>query len=96
MFPFAFKFGSGKGAIVALIIQVSAIFLIPIFEFIKNALNDYWNFDVMFFYKLLREMLVRIADLSAVHAYLFIFSLVIISILISIALSVRYYDRRDL
>ena len=96
MLPFAFKFGPGKGAIAALVVQIGLILLAPLLGFIKNALSDIWNFDIMFFYRLLLQIQIWIAALPAIYAYLFIFSIVFMLIVISITLSVRFYNRRDL
>jgi hypothetical protein len=96
MFPFTFKFGPGKGAIAALIVQIGVVLLVPLFGFIKNALSDVWNFDILFFYKLLLEILIWIAALPAIYAYLFTFSIVFMFTMVSIVLSVRCYNRRDL
>ncbi len=94
--PFLFKFGPGKGVIAALIVQIGIVLLLPLSEFIINALNDIWNFDIAFFYKLLQEILIWMTALPAIYAYLFVCSIVVSLNAISIALSVRFYDRRDL
>lgn len=96
MFPFVFKFGPGKGAIVALIIQIGIVLLVPLFEFIINALNDIWKFDIAYFYNLLHNILNWTMTLPAIYAYLFALGVVVILYVISIILSVRFYNRRDL
>ncbi len=96
MLPFVFKFGSGKGVIAALIIQIGIVLLVPLFEFIINALNDIWNFDIAYFYNLLHNILSWMMTLPAIYAYLFALSVVVILYVISIILSVRFYNRRDL
>ena len=96
MLPFMFKFGPRKGVIAAMIVQIGIVLFFPLSEFVINALNDIWNFDIAIFYKILEEILIRIAALPAIYAYFFVFSIVVTSNIISIVLSIRFYNRRDL
>ncbi len=96
MLPFMFKFGPGKGVIAALIVQIGIVLFFPLSEFVINALKDIWNFDIAIFYKILKEILSRIAALPEIYGYLFVFSIVVTFNFISIVLSIRFYNRRDL
>lgn len=94
--PFVFKFAFGKGITAALITQICFVISVPVFKFLMKALYGIWEFDITFFTKLLDDILKWIIELQAVYAYLLIFTIVSIIIFISIILSVRFYNRRDL
>jgi hypothetical protein len=96
MLPFMFKFGPGKGIIVALIVQIGIVLFFPLSEFVINALKNIWNFDIAIFYKILEEILIRIESLPEIYAYLFVFSIVVAFNVISIILSIRFYNMRVL
>jgi hypothetical protein len=94
--PFVFTFGAGKGFKVALILQIALITLIPVIKFIFNVLNGFFEFDIAFFSRFLKETLIWIIALPASQAYILIILLIIIVITISLTLSIRFYNRRDL
>ena len=97
--PFVFKFAFGKGISAALITQICFVISVPVFKFLIKALNGIWEFDIAFFSKLLDDILKWIISLPrvlGVYAYLLIFTIVSMMIFISIILSVRFYNRRDL
>jgi len=96
MLPFVFKFGPSKGVIAALIIQIGIVLLVPLFEFFINALNDIWKLDIAYLYNLLHNILNWMMTLPAIYAYLLTLSIVVAFYFISIILSIRFYNKRDL
>ncbi|MBI5021581.1 MAG: ABC-2 transporter permease [Ignavibacteriales bacterium] len=96
MLPFVFKFGPGKGVIAALILQISLVIISPVYNFLMNVLNDIWDFDITYIYNLLHNFLNWIMTLPAIYAYLFVFGIVLTLYIISISLSIRFYNKRDL
>lgn len=96
MLPFIFKFGPGKGVIAALILQISLVIISPLYNFLMNVLNDIWDFDIAYFYNLLHNILNWIMTLPAIYAYLFVISILLTCYVISIFLSIRFYNKRDL
>jgi len=96
IFPFIFKFGPGKGVTAALLTQISLMIAVPVIKFIFKALQGILAFDFAFFNRMLHSAIKWIVGLTAFQAYLFVFGLVFFVILVSIGLSVRFYNRMDL
>jgi len=96
IFPFIFKFGAGKGVTAALIAQVSLMIAVPVIKFVLKALQGILAFDFAFFNRMLQTAIKWMLGLSRFEAYALIFGIVALVILISIALSVRFYNRRDI
>lgn len=93
--PFVFKFG-GSGINKALIVQIAIIVFIQLVKFLINLANGIWNFDIGFLKKLFNSILKWMIGLRAINAYLILFGFVCMVIYLSIVLSVRFYNRRDL
>ena len=96
IFPFIFKFGPGKGVTAALITQISLMIAFPLAKFVLKALQGIFAFDFAFFNRMLHSAIKWIVGLSAFQAYLMIFGIVSLVILVSIGLSIRFYNRMDL
>lgn len=96
IFPFIFKFGSGKGVTAALITQIGLMIAVPVVKFVINALQGILAFDFAFFNRMLHTAIKWIVGLSAFQAYLLLLGIVSFVILVSIGLSVRFYNRMDL
>jgi len=94
--PFMFKFGSGRGTIAALITQLIFLLIVPLAEFLFDALKGILNFDITWIMSILKSFLEWIISLSAVSAYLLLFTIITTVILISISLSMRFYKKLDL
>jgi hypothetical protein len=96
IFPFIFKFGIGKGVTAALIMQISLMIAVPLIKFVFKALQGILAFDFAFFNRMLHTAIKWIIGLTAFQAYVLIFGIVSLVILVSIGLSVRFYNRMDL
>jgi len=96
IFPFIFKFGTGKGMTAALITQTSLMIAVPVIKFVLKALQGILAFDFAFFNRMLHAAIKWIIGLTAFQAYALIFGIVALVILVSIGLSVRFYKRMDL
>lgn len=96
IFPFIFKFGPGKGITAALITQISLMIAVPAIKFVLKALQGILVFDFAFFNRMLHSAIEWIVGLTAFQAYLLIFGIVTLVILVSMGLSVRFYNRMDL
>jgi len=96
IFPFIFKFGAGKGITAALIMQISLMIAVPVIKFVLKALQGILAFDFAFFNRMLHGAIKWIVGLTAFQAYLLIFGIVTFVILVSIGLSVRFYNKMDL
>lgn len=94
--PFIFKFGSGRGVIAALITQLVIVFIMPLGEFILEALKGIITFDLAWIQRFLKSLLEWIISLPAFSAYLLLFTVIFTVILLSITLSVRFYNKLDL
>lgn len=96
IFPFIFKFGAGKGVTAALIVQVSLMIAVPVIKFVLKALQGILAFDFAFFNRMLQTTIQWMIGLTRFQAYALIFGVVAMVILVSIGLSVRFYNRRDI
>ena len=96
IFPFIFKFGPGKGVTAALITQISLMIAVPVIKYVLKAMQGILEFDFAFFNRILHSAIKWIVGLTAFLAYLLIFGIVTFVILVSIALSVKFYSRMDL
>lgn len=96
IFPLIFKFGPGRGVIAALITQISLMIAVPAIKFVLKALQGILAFDFAFFNRMLHSVIKWIVGLTAFQAYLVIFGIVTLVILVSMGLSVRFYKRMDL
>ena len=96
IFPFIFKFGPGKGITAALVTQIGLMIAVPAIKFVLKALQGILAFDFAFFNRMLHSAIKWIVGLTAFQAYLLIFGIVTFVILVSIGLSVRFYNRMDL
>lgn len=93
--PFIFKFGSGKGIGVALIAQIGIVLIIQISKLILKAFQGIFAFDLTFIAGLFASIQRWATGLQTNEAYLLIFVVLIVLILISAALSTRFYKNRD-
>ena len=96
IFPFIFKFGPGKGITAALITQISLMIAVPVIKFVLKALQGILLFDLAFFNRMLHSVIKWIVGLTAFQAYLLIFGIVTFIIIVSMGLSVRFYNSMDL
>jgi len=94
--PFIFKFGAGKGMTAGLITQVSLMIAVPVIKFVLKALQGILAFDFAFFNRMLHAAIKWLIGLSRFQAYALIFGMVALVILVSIGLSVRFYNKMDL
>lgn len=94
--PFIFKFGVGKGVTAALITQISMMIAVPLVKFVLKALQGILAFDFAFFNRMLHAAIKWIIGLTRFQAYALIFGIVAFVILVSIGLSVRFYNKMDL
>jgi len=96
IFPFIFKFGSGKGFYIAIISQIILLLLLPFVEFLQNALEGIITFDITLVLKMVKEAIQWLMSYPKIVAYIILFVIVSIIILSSIGLSVRFFNRKDL
>lgn len=94
--PFIFKFGSGRGIVSSIITLVSLFFGIPFIKFLFNIIGGIWVFQFDYLFNLLNEFLLFIAELSVIYAYILSILQIIVVVLISISLSIKFYKKRDL
>jgi hypothetical protein len=95
MFPFIFKFGSGKGMMVALFTQLGIMLFWPILKFLFKAISGVFSFDLDFFNRLFHSTITWLLSLSATKAYSLLFFTVVFVISLSISLSILFYKKRD-
>ncbi|MBN2091819.1 ABC-2 transporter permease [candidate division KSB1 bacterium] len=96
MFPFIFKFGTGKGTMAALITQISLVLIIPLIKFIMKALSGIFDFDFAFFSRIFYKSIQWLMQLEKFQVYLLLIGIFLSVILISISLSIRFFNHRDL
>lgn len=95
MLPFVFKFGSGKGMMVALFTQIGIALIWPILKFLFTAISGVFSFDLDFFNRLLQSTITWLLSLSVLKAYFLLFFIVVLVISLSISLSILFYKQRD-
>jgi len=96
IFPFIFRFGPGKGVAAAIIAQIGLTLLVPVTKFILNALKGIINFDLAFFSRIFQNSIRWLMHLEKFRAYLLLIGIFSIMLLISVSLSIRFFNRRDL
>jgi hypothetical protein len=69
---------------------------VPVIKFVLKALQGILAFDFAFFNRMLHAVIKWILGLTTFQAYLLIFGIIALVILISIGLSVRFYNKIDL
>ena len=94
--PFVFKFGLGKGMSAALMTQIGLILIVLVGKFSFNIIQGIFAFDLSFISGLLDAIGKWVMGLSANSTYLLIFVVLMVSILISMGLSIRFYKNRDI
>ena len=94
--PFLFKYGPGKGIVIALITQMVLFLSYPVLKLITQAIAGIWYFDIVYLNRVLKELLLWLIGLQAPEVYLFAASLLLFSILTSMKISAFFYNRRDL
>lgn len=96
LLPFYFKFGAGRGVTAGLLFQIGIVLLVPVIKFIINLFSGIIHLDLNSIIRFLYSSLSWIFGLRPVFAYLFAIGTIAVILLLSAALSVRFYNRRDL
>lgn len=96
MFPFIFKFGSGKGTQTAIFTILILTLLDPVVRSLSNLIEGYYRLDFSFITGLFDSTMDYITHLSPIEVYSVIIIIFLIIISISIMLSQKFYSTRDL
>ena len=96
IFPFIFKFGTGKGLLKSLITITILVVIEPLFKFINNVVFGNYEFDLLFIIQHLKNILLYMKNLSTAELYFVLFIFFVTVEFSSILLSQRFYSKRDL
>jgi hypothetical protein len=96
IFPFIFRFGPGKGIAAAIVTQIGLTLLVPVTKFILNALKGIIHFDLAFFTRILHHSIRWLMHLEKFQVYLLLTGVFSTMLLISVSLSIRFFNRKDL
>ncbi len=96
MLPFAFKFGAGKGALVALLIPLALSFAVPVMNFLLTLFGSPLEIDVEYLSLIVRDLFVWITTLEVWARYFLILAFIAFLMDLSAMLSIRFYSRRDI
>lgn len=96
IFPFIFRFGPGKGIAAAIVTQIGLTLLVPVTKFILNALKGIFHFDLAFFSRIFQNGIRWLMQLEKYQVYLLLMGIFATILLISVCLSIRFFNRKDL
>ena len=96
IFPFMYKLGSGKGFVVALSLQLGLPLLKPLYRFATNALQGIYELDIRELIQLLQGAFRWINTQSSFTISILGSSTVLCIIILSLFLSTRFYNKRDI
>ena len=77
-------------------IQMGVVLVFPLFEFLQNVLHGIIRFDISFLMSLLESIKKWWIGYSSPGHYFFSFAFMTVLLLLSILLSIRFYNRRNL
>lgn len=96
MFPFIFKYGSGRGSQTAIFSILLITLLDPVVRSLSNLIEGYFRLDFSFITDLFDSTMDYITHLSSIEVYSLIIMIFLIITTISIVLSQKFYSTRDL
>ncbi len=96
VFPFIFKYGSGRGSQTAIFTILILTLLDPVVRSLSNLIEGYFKLDFSFITGLFDSTMDYITHLSPIEVYSVIIMIFLIIISISIVLSQKFYSTKDL
>jgi len=96
MLPFIFKFSTNKGTLIAVTTQAVLLLINPAHQLLNKWFPELFAFDFTWILQKLQAVLQWLSQQSTVSIYAGIVILIAGVAVISLALSIRFYNRRDI